>query len=560
MNLQEHKASLKAILKRFSEAGDVVGSSILTEEATVGKKIPANHLKKIANWTREEIAPEFLHTYPVLMIDTAPTRNNVIYTEKSQKKSVKGWQGVTYLFNDIGGAGGSWFQADHTLQAASQKARIYDSRIVSTPKGEIGSLAWFYAVEGIDEATNSFIKKLDAGILREVSIHVTVPEGVTCSICEAPFADCEKNSGAWHWPGDKYGKKTCYMSTGEGLLVPLELSSVACPGSVNAHVMKDDDVENYPVVSLREALGGSRQALYSLSREADVKKTKEQIAEELKRVQEMATAAGLTLAEAADSIGMKLTEAKKCSECGHESHGNKECKVEECECTGSSKQSAKKDDEEKEDDESDKDDDEKEDDEASDPPEGDDDTKNKKNKKNKKTDKQNVKPKFSLFEGECVACGRSEAAAPVSVNETEALKEMRSDFQEQVKKIVARAREKCESVEATATLNAEKAAHFDKFFDAFVSETADLAIAAGHKKSCDKQAYHEHLKSLSYQAVQELHDVFKLKPVDKATERARLEQSMVDRAKDNLGRTQIVEEKDGTKRTKTERRAFFAAK
>lgn len=532
--------ALEALLKAMKEHGDTVGSSILLEGSAEGSKIPSSHLSKIKKWTRTEQDPEKIHTYPVLMIDTAPTRNQVIYTEASQRKSIKGWRGITYLFNARGTSSGFFSSgADHTLQAASQMARIYDSRVVKTPKGETGSLGWFYTVEGIDDTTDSFIRKLEAGILREVSIHVTVPEGVVCSICNGPFSECEEKSGARHYPGEKYGKKMCYMSTGEGLLVPLELSSVACPGSVNAHVMQDDEVENYPVVSLSEALGGSREVIQAIRTENSMK-TKEQIAEDLQKVVEAAAQAGVSLAEAGKSIKLVIsTEAKKCAECGHEAHGSKECGSEGCECTGS-KQSKKPDDK----------DEPKEDDEKknSDPPEDDD----------KKSKKQADKPKYPLFEGDCVVCGRSETQAPQ--DETEKIKEMRKSFQEQVKGIVKKAEETVRSLEDDMKVSQEKADQFDVLFDGFVAETVEIAIAIGHKKSCEKQAYHDHLKTLSYQAVKEIHDVFKIKTkaVEPKSEKEKLEQSMVDRAKENLG-TQVVTDKDGRKKTRTERRALFAA-
>lgn len=554
-----------AFLKTFKEHGDMLGSSILLEDAKVGEKIPASHLNKIRKLTRTEQPVESIRTYPVLMIDTAPTRNNVIYTEASQKKSVKRWPGTTFLFNHK--ATGGWFSADHVLQAASQMARIYDAKAVKTPKGEIGTLGWFYAIEGIDDISDSFIRKLDAGILREVSIHVSVPEGVICSICNDVFSKCEENSGAYHYPGEKYGNKVCYMSTGEGLLIPLELSAVACPGSVNAHVMQDDEVENYPVVSLREALGGSREVIDNIRTENNMKKTSEEIAAELKKVQEMAAAAGVTLAEAGKSVGITISEAKKecsecghtvreCDECNHENHHDgaecrasgcecgkgAECKNSECECGSKSEKT-------------DDDDDDPKEDEENDPPEDD------KNKKSKKAKKQAVKPAHPLFEGDCVVCGRSAEAAPApaQVSETETIKAMRTSFQEQVAAIVEKARAKAEEADAQIAASQEKSAQFDDIFSDYVLDVAEMAVDLGLKKSHERDAYIEHLKSLSYKAVREIRQAYAAKAAPKKEARDAVVESMKDRYQRYSSETIVVQGEDGKKKTLTDRRPRFAA-
>ena len=239
------RAEALNIAKRVTDRTNEV--VILSEVAKSGREIPAADLSGIGKWTRSEIDPSKILTFPVLAIDTKPTRNNVQYSAESQKASIKKWVGTTFLFNSAG-TNPAFGSADHTLQAASQVARIYKAQLVETPAGETGTLVWVYTVRGASEQVDEFINKIESGILREVSIHVQV-EGVNCSICGCSIYDCEKA----HIPGVKYGKETCVLQT-VGPLTPLELSSVACPGSVNAHVMRDDDSTAYKALPLREAL------------------------------------------------------------------------------------------------------------------------------------------------------------------------------------------------------------------------------------------------------------------------------------------------------------------
>ncbi len=226
---------------RLHDALDATVSArpLFAEASKSGAKLSADDVKSINRWTRDNIEADRLVSFPVLAIDTAPTRNGIVYSAESQKASVKAWVGKTFLFNSSGGA-------DHTLAAASQVGRIYRSQLVTTAQGETGTLVWVYSVRGVSQQTDEFIGKIESGILREVSLHVMV-EGVNCSICNVAAQDCEKA----HQPGQKYGKQTCSLIT-QGPLEPLEVSAVAVPGSTSARVMSDDDATK--LVALREAL------------------------------------------------------------------------------------------------------------------------------------------------------------------------------------------------------------------------------------------------------------------------------------------------------------------
>lgn len=514
------ETSTAELLEKLQESvrkGDVLSSAVLIESAASGKDIPASHLTKIGKWTRTEQAAETLHTFPVLMIDTDPTRNNVIYTSESQKKSIKSWQGTTFLFNHTAqNGGGLWGgSADHTLQAASQMGRIYESKLVKTPKGAIGSLAHFYSVEGIDATTDGFIRKLEAGILREVSIHVSVPEGVICSICNDAFSKCMDNSGEYHYPGETYkkpkgnGKETCYMSTGTSLLTPLELSAVACPGSVNAHVMQDDEVEDYPVTSLREALGGSREVIHLIHQENTM--TDVQLA-----------AARTKLAEAAKAAGVKIRDFIA-------TEANKDL-VESAQVTAETVDALF--------------------------PEV------------APTEVPVVEPpavvtppkaQSHLFaDADCPVCGRGQEIAPV-VAEPEATAALRTEFETKILSVI----EKSDAAIAAANARVDAAetsnAAAQEMFNDIVAETVTLAIESGTKKEPDRNAYQEQLAALPYPAVREIRETLRASKTTTVTRKEKLVETMSERAKNLLGSTEVVKTDKGTSRSATGDRARFAA-
>jgi hypothetical protein len=626
-----NNTKLNGIIQGLRESGDNLGSVVLSEEAKTGSKIPSSHLNKIRKWTREDIDTDLIHTFPVIMIDTAPTRNLVIYTEASQKKSLKGWIGRTVLFNSNGsGNVGFLGQADHSLQAASQTARIYDVRMVKTPGGEIGTLGWFYAVEGVDVIIDSFIKKLNAGVLREVSIHVAVPEGIVCSIDDKPFGGYDRSAENEelmcfdHQPGTKYGRQTCYMSTGDGKLDPLELSAVAVPGSVNAHVLGNSEVENYQVVSLKEALGGSNQIKEQIM--ATRKNNKVSSADVLAEIANLAKNAGFLAEKKEDPAD------GDCAKCGKASH--------EGSCSASSKQAAdpkqpkpakavKSEEEEEAKDEEEENGDDKpgndrkdlktkkgeavsprskkpstvtkdeeeemkdeEEEEAADPKQPKpakavkseeeeeerlDDKDDKKEEEEeeeaskesdppegdddvKKDSKNKKASKQSFLFGD--NCPACGGGSTQELSDSESVRQLREAYQEQIEIVIAAAKSKIASAKKGSKENSDKAEQYDALFDLFAQETATLAVSAGHKKSQERDKYVESLKSLSFNAVREIRESLSLNQNNSREDKVEvLRQSMMERSKQNLG-TVVEETKDGKKKSSSglSRRPHFGLK
>lgn len=493
-------------LEEINKAG-VFSGEILTEDAKDGSGLSKSALNKIRKWTRSDLEESKIVAWPILAIDTAPTRNKVIYSAESQKATVKKWIGTTFLFNSAGNQGPWDMGPDHKLQAASQVARIFDGQLVKTPKGETGTLVWVYSVREVSQQTDEFINKVEAGILREVSIHIAIPRGssIQCSICKVPFAD-DKND---HWPGQMDGKKEVYAET-VGVLQPLELSAVACPGSVNAHVMHDDEVEDYPVLSLREALDAraTMEAIMAQTKPTqteDAPKTAEQLAEEAR------IAAGGT--ETPPAPGTENAPTGETS-----TEGGKKKKE--------------------------------------DPPEDDPET-------------QTGKPKLALFEGHCPACGRDGQSSNESAPTPEAIQEAvnadratyREETEARVTQIVEGAQTKIADAEARATA-AEKlagnATQLQELLNDFIKETVDVAITKGAKAESDRDAYTQELAALPYQGVKAVREALAV-PTETSVrdqQRNKLSESARDRASRELGATVVKENADGRTSTVTKRRGF----
>lgn len=488
-----------ADFKEIAEAGTHFAAEFLLREEAPSTA----QLKKAKKWIPGEIAEESIIVWPVLAIDTAPTRNNVIYSEESQKKSLKRWVGITFLFNALGSQGAWDNGPDHKLQAASQVARIFDAKLVKTPKGEVGTLLWVYSVKGTDPQTEAFINKVEAGILREVSIHVSLPpDQIVCSIDKLGFYEHDEKNR--HYPGETYGGKACYMET-TGLFTPLELSAVACPGSVNAHFMDDDETSDYPPVPLREALGGSAQMQeIIMAQTAVTEKTAEELAEEIR-------AAGATLAESV----MPGVETKTTTDGDDDGPDASEDDGEET-------------------------------------------------KKKKKEALETTKG-LALFEGHCPACKRDGKTEESSVDEAAIRESAIADFRTEVEARISEITEQASAKVAEADARAEAAqklvgdgAALTELFKDFIKETVDIAISKGVKSEDARDTYATELASLSYQGVKAVREALDANTGTSQRETARqaLTETAKERATKDFGTTNTRTNADGRTKTVDKPRGF----
>lgn len=493
MSVTDERPKLEELLK----GTDWRGAEVFAEAAQTGKGISKSDLKAIRKFTRTDVPPEDLYVFPVLAIDDQPTRNMVIYSAESQKLSLRKWVGIPFLFNSSGNSD-LFGSADHRLAASSQYARIFKSALVETPQGHTGTLVWVYTARNVDQHVDSFINKLDVGILREVSIHVmpTPVTGIVCSICKVPFSD-EKCQEKNHYPGTKYDGKMCYMET-SGAYTPLELSSVACPGSIVAHVMDDSEVASMAKLKLSEALHTS----FALG-ENDMSTTATPTAEELAAAEAAEAQRVADEAAAAEAARLETEEAAK---------------------------------------------------KQADPPEedakdGDPDP----DDKNKKAKKQS----FVIFEGACVACGRDGQPANAEQKTVdEEISAIREDVAAQVTAIAEAAQTKVTAAEADRDAAIARAEQFDAIFKDFVAETVDLAIAKGIKESAQREGYTQELSALSYPAVKVVRETLAASANKPEEKRKQLVESMAERHNKLASTTQTTTTADGKTASTSERKMF----
>lgn len=201
-------------------------------------EVSDEQLVKINEQTLVPFTKEQVFAFSVLLIDDAVTRNGTQYPESFQrtilgKEARRGsWVGLTMLMGEA---------EDHETKARNQKARIFDARLVKTPKGHIGTIGEAYIP--INTHTEGFIESIKAGIHREVSIGVAV-EKPTCSVCDEDIRGCK------HTPNESYNGRTCFIVM-EGDAEAQEVSFVAVPGSYHAQILSDTN----GYVPLSEALG-----------------------------------------------------------------------------------------------------------------------------------------------------------------------------------------------------------------------------------------------------------------------------------------------------------------
>ena len=256
-DMPEKTASLLA-LEASLQSGDDVGSFIMSEAREVGPSISTSDMALIKKWMPGEVNQENIVSWPVLLIDDSATRNHMTYSAESQRISVASWVGKPFLFNDS-----NVMDGDHEVKASSQKARIFKSELVTTPWNTTGTLAHVFTVRNSGAADiDAFIGKMESGILREVSLQVQLTQMPKCSIDQMTFGSGKGQCGA-HEKGNTYGGQKCDAIT-QGRLVPIEVSAVACPGSLIAHVMSSDESRNYLPKSMRESFSPTAlQALVS---------------------------------------------------------------------------------------------------------------------------------------------------------------------------------------------------------------------------------------------------------------------------------------------------------
>ena len=200
----------------------------ITASLTLEKfEITDEELNKVNKHTIKPVKKEDIIIYPAMLIDDQITRNNTQYPKEFQNTILAlpvgegNFIGSPVLF----GKGD-----DHQETASAQVGRIYEAYQVIDKEKHYGVLGKMYILK---EENEDLITKIDAGIIKEVSIAAKV-EFPMCSICKQNIQTCEHTRG----------KDGCYViMSGNGFCG--EVSFVAVPGSDQAKILKNEDLSNY---------------------------------------------------------------------------------------------------------------------------------------------------------------------------------------------------------------------------------------------------------------------------------------------------------------------------
>ena len=132
------------------------------------------NLEKINQFTRRELSEEEVYLFDVILCDNNIDRDCEAFSEKALEQMQKLFIGKTGIF-------------DHNLKSAGQTARIYDTELLTDPNRKtqdgrnfISLKAHAYMIR--TESNADFIKEIDAGIKKEVSISCRAGKKI-CSVC-----------------------------------------------------------------------------------------------------------------------------------------------------------------------------------------------------------------------------------------------------------------------------------------------------------------------------------------------------------------------------------------
>ena len=182
------------------------------------------NLEKINQFTRRELSEEELYLFDVILCDNNIDRDGECFSEHALQQLQKLFIGKTGIF-------------DHNLKSSGQTARIFDTELVQSPddltkdgRPLISLKAHAYMIR--TDSNADFIKEIDAGIKKEVSISCHAEKQI-CSVCGAD----RKISSCMHVPGKLYGQKICFTIL-DDIQDAYEWSFVAVPAQPNAGVTK----------------------------------------------------------------------------------------------------------------------------------------------------------------------------------------------------------------------------------------------------------------------------------------------------------------------------------
>lgn len=222
-------------------------------KSTENSAVTAEELAKINGYARKELSAEEVYVFPVILCDTELDRDNDKFTQKALEELAALYLGKTVI-------------CDHILKNGNQRARIFDTEVISVPEAITRDGTALCRLKGKaymlkTEATKEIIDNIEAGIFKEVSVNCSVNK-VVCSICGEDYFGGE----CLHFKGRDYDGKLCFTYL-DGASDAYELSFVAVPAQPGAGVVKWYKGEKSPENTKKgnDIMNGYEEAKKSLS-------------------------------------------------------------------------------------------------------------------------------------------------------------------------------------------------------------------------------------------------------------------------------------------------------
>ncbi len=189
-------------------------------EVQRGGELTPDAMALINRQTLRELSADEVFTFRVAAAGNEVDRDLERFTDKSLDDMAALFVGRTVI-------------SDHKWASAGQVARVYAAS-VEAEAGSVRRLVLSCYLPKTD-ATRPVIEAIEAGILREVSVGVSV-KSFGCSICHKDYLgpDCA------HLRGCKYEGHVCHVEL-DGISDAYELSFVAVPAQPKAGVIKRYD-------------------------------------------------------------------------------------------------------------------------------------------------------------------------------------------------------------------------------------------------------------------------------------------------------------------------------
>ena len=185
-------------------------------------------MTKINQYSRRNLNSCEVYTFSMILSSNEVDRDCEAFTKESLIKMAELFQGTTGIL-------------DHNAKSKNQIARIYKTKVIKTnektvyKKDKYLLKAWAYMIK--NDATKDLILKIDAGIVKEVSVSCSIEKKI-CSICGSVY-----NGSCDHVLGKKYPQGLCFIKL-QNPYDAYEWSFVAIPSQLDAGVVKNFGISN----------------------------------------------------------------------------------------------------------------------------------------------------------------------------------------------------------------------------------------------------------------------------------------------------------------------------